>query len=136
MRVRVLRGRVVIRESEPPQVGRIVVPQNYYDKHRRETKSHRGTVLALGAPQRTRKGVEVPPGFAVGDTVHYVFALAGSEEFRTIVWVDGKRAHVMVQEEVLVVEYQTVAWRSSVSEDHDPKASVYFEPLDELEASR
>jgi co-chaperonin GroES (HSP10) len=135
--VRVLRGRAIIREAEPLQLGRIIIPQDYYDKHRRDTKSHRGVVLDMGAPQLTRKGVEVPPGFRVGDVVHYIFSLQGSEQLRTVAWTDGKTAHVMAHEEVIAVEEREsfTQWCPSV-DDEDARQARYFADHDELEASR
>jgi hypothetical protein len=84
-------------------VGRIAVPQDYYDKHRRETRSHRGVVLAVGPPALTGAGVEIAPEFRVGDIVHYVFSLVGSEKSRAGVW-EGGRCVWVAQEEIIGLE--------------------------------
>ena len=102
--MRLLRGRVAVREILPVSSGRIVFPDDYNDKHIRETKSHRGLVLAMGAPAVTARGAEVAPGFGVGDIVHFVFALQGCEQSRINTWTDGGPCVWVAQEEVIAVE--------------------------------
>ena len=112
MNVLPLRGRVAIRELLSKQEGRIILPDDYHDRHERDRTSHRGIVLGLGPPARTRAGVEVPPEFLVGDTVLFVFdadnGVQGggfTEKARAGVWpVDGGPCTWVMQEEVIAVE--------------------------------
>jgi co-chaperonin GroES (HSP10) len=88
--VRLLRGRVVVREIQTVS-SRLWTP----DPNERETKTHRGIVLAKGPPALTRKGHEVPHGFEIGDVVqfHYVHL----KELSINEWIDGKPANWMPQ---------------------------------------
>jgi hypothetical protein len=61
----------------------------------RETKTHTGVVLGMGAPSLTKGGAEVPQGFVVGDVVQYHFE--HHQAAATRVWTDGKLAHVVPQ---------------------------------------
>jgi hypothetical protein len=78
--------------------------------------AHVGRVIAMGPPARTRLrwdwsqedwvgDVEVPPAFAVGDTVVYVWALRGTEAARTYDGFDEYEGHVafVAQEEVIAI---------------------------------
>lgn len=85
--LRLLRGRVVVRQH-PDVESRIILPDISGDTHR-TTRIHWGTVLALGPPPRTRRGIEVPWDVAPGDVVAFVYAMA-MERYRKlgdIVWV-------------------------------------------------
>lgn len=94
---RLLRGRVVIREdmkADVDQYTHIVVPDVWTcddkDAIARARSWHRGTVLAMGPPALTKRGVEVPFGFGVGDTV--LFHFEHHERAATRPWVDGQDA--------------------------------------------
>jgi co-chaperonin GroES (HSP10) len=118
MKLRLLPGRVAIREDLPEKVGAIVLPGGYHQAHERDRRSHRGIVLAVGPPARTRKGVEVPLGFGPGDVVHFVFDSApaygdasrlgvggATEKARRGVWPkDGLPCTWVAQEEIVAVE--------------------------------
>ena len=118
MKLRLLRGRVAIREDLPTSIGAIVLPGGYHQAHERDRRSHRGIVLAVGDPAVTRKGVEVPLGFGPGDVVHFVFDSApaygealrlgvggATEAARKGVWPgDGMPCTWVAQEEVVGVE--------------------------------
>lgn len=99
MRVRLLRGQVVIREdlrADTRHFRHIIVPgvsnaeRHDPDARQRARTWHRGNVLAMGAPMLTSKGVEVPHGFAVGDDV--IFHWQHREKSWTRPWVDGELA--------------------------------------------
>lgn len=100
-----LRGRVVIRELF--EDGTIWTPQG----NPRERLTHRGVVLALGAPALTPSGAEVPYEYGVGDTVQFHFT--ATEKGRIAPWSDGKPALWMawfeidaVIEPICNVEYE------------------------------
>lgn len=106
MTLKLLRGQVVVREeydADYTQYKHIIVPQlqgDSDDRHaiaRRRTW-HRGEVLSVGAPARTKKGVEVPHGFEVGDTVF--FHWEKNELNFTRPWTDGKLACWLMQKEI------------------------------------
>ena len=101
--LRLLRGRVAIREILPTS-SLIAFPDDWHDKHVRDSKSHRGLVLAMGPPALTLSGAEVAPGFAPGDVVHFVFALQGCEKSRINTWTDDKPCVWVAQEECIAVE--------------------------------
>lgn len=83
MTIHPMRGQVVVRELfESSPIWRPDAP--------RDRRIHRGTVLALGAPARTSRGVEVPFGFGVGDVVLYSFV--HNEAAFTCPWTDGGKA--------------------------------------------
>lgn len=93
-RIRLLRGQVVIREDLRADTGEythLIIPDRFSPHnpdHAQESRTwHRGTVLAMGAPMLTKRGVEVPHGFAVGDEV--IFHWAHHEKSWTREWVDG-----------------------------------------------
>lgn len=95
--MKVLRGRVIIREdygADYEQYSHIIVPtpstKDDKDAVARARTWHRGKVLALGAPALTKKGVEVPHGFEVGDTV--LFHWEHYEKGFTRPWTDGELA--------------------------------------------
>lgn len=103
--LRLLRGRVAVREIlETRTTSGLHLPDDYHDRHTRDRKSHRGTVLAMGAPALTAGGAEVEPGFVVGDVVHFVFALHGCEKSRVNTWTDGETVAWVAQEEIIAVE--------------------------------
>lgn len=87
--MRLLRGRVLIREdlkADTSHFSRIIAP-DVSTKHDEKAVArartwHRGVVLQIGPPAMTRKGVEVPHGFAVGDVV--IFHWAHAESMWTI----------------------------------------------------
>jgi co-chaperonin GroES (HSP10) len=121
MTIRLLRGRVAIREILPTKSGRIVLPDDYHDKHERDRTSHRGLVLAMGPPARTASGAEVTPGFAPGDVVHFVFALHGTEASRVNTWpADGGRVVWVAQEEVTAVEDADDETACDCESEHGP----------------
>jgi len=101
--IRPLRGRVIVREdveADYSHLRHIVVPDVINDDHptalaRRRTW-HRGRVVAMGEPARTRKGAEVPHGFNVGDLI--VFHWAHLESAWTFEWPDGSRVACIPQE--------------------------------------
>lgn len=87
MTVRPMRGQVVLRDVKPALSSVVWAP----DGNPRQVKTHRGKVLALGAPPRTKAGVDVPWSFAVGDEVVYHFA--HHERSFTVSWPeDGEPA--------------------------------------------
>jgi len=105
--VRPLRGRAFL-AKDPRESGRetayrgIIIPATAHNP--RETREHRGRVLALGPPARTEDGTStVPWGCKVGDEVLFVYAVA-LEKVRTIemLGIDGEIV-VVGQEEVLGV---------------------------------
>jgi len=99
-----LRGRVVIREIKDRYYGLIQLPDSALEPSRSE-KSHRGIVLAVGAPMFAKKGArEIPHGFQVGDIVHYVFAAQYAERGRTSTWHDDLPVVWMTQWEIIAVE--------------------------------
>jgi co-chaperonin GroES (HSP10) len=86
MRVRPLRGQVVVRELPRERSSTLWTP----DPTARQIHTHRGKVLGLGPP-RLKGDVEVPHGFDVGDVVQYHFTV--HEEASTRPWpVDGEPA--------------------------------------------
>lgn len=106
MRLRLLPGRVAVRELLPLKVGRIYLPDNFHEtKENEEARtSHRARVLAVGPPARTAKGVELAPEFSIGDVVIFVFGLQGCEKYRRGVWLgDGEPCTWIAQEEVIAI---------------------------------
>ena len=85
MKVRLLRGQVVVRETSAKQ-SVIWSPEG----KRKDVRTHRGVVLGMGAPALNGT-VEVEPGFKVGDVVQYHFM--HHEEAHTREWPeDGTKA--------------------------------------------
>jgi hypothetical protein len=94
--VKPLRGRVVIRPIIETQIGSLHLPQMHRDWQREADRyagkkaqsSHRGIVVAMGDPVTHHpSGVDIPPGFEVGDEVFYVWS-HNEKEF-TKPWGDG-----------------------------------------------
>lgn len=110
MKVRLLRGQVVVREDKDAEFRHLCIlvpgPSTKHDKDAvpRSRAWHKGTVLAMGEPMRTEKGVEVEPGFDVGDTVFFHFD--HHEKSWTRPWVDGEEAVWVPQWCVDAVEEQ------------------------------
>lgn len=95
--VKPLRGRVVIKPKIEDTYGSLVLPSMHRDwqreaeryKGRRAQSSHRGTVVAMGAPAKHYPSeTEIPPGFAVGDEVFFVWT-HNEKEF-TKPWGDSE----------------------------------------------
>ena len=130
-----LRGRVLL-EKDRYEAGKdglspggIIIPASHYNARDNDgPQVHRGKVIAMGPPARTRKGHEVAPGFRVGDTVLFVYALA-TEDFRTVYFPqihDGVMV-VVAQEEVQAVvgsDHGTTEYRAATGEraHYDPMA--------------
>jgi len=99
--VRVMRGQIVIREDRGAYHGQttILIPElgTYREQQERRTV-HRGRVLAMGPPARTRKEAEVPPGFSIGDEV--IFHWTHLEKAWTREWIDGEEAVWIPQQNV------------------------------------
>jgi co-chaperonin GroES (HSP10) len=75
-----LRGRVRIMPDEAPRrIGSIIIPDQAKDDGRDRTKPRTGIVLAIGAPVVSKKGVELPYDFCVGDRVLYQFGQLSSD---------------------------------------------------------
>jgi co-chaperonin GroES (HSP10) len=98
MKIRPMRGQVVVREVE------MTSPVLWTPSpSQRDVSTHMGEVLALGAPARLTEhpsSPEVPHGFRVGDLVQYHFGAMGTQEARTRTWSDGKPATWMTQAEI------------------------------------
>jgi hypothetical protein len=101
------RGWVVVREEK--RRSSIIVDPGFGEDVARQTKTHRGRVLAIGPPAllhgfETVDGVkaprdwEVPHLFEVGDIVQFHFE--GTEKGRTTVWSDGESCLCMAQREI------------------------------------
>ena len=96
--VRLLRGRVIVRELDP--TSSIWMPV----QTARNVRTHRGVVLGMGPPavqefvvDGVSRLVDVPHGFKVGDVVQYHFE--HHQEAWTQVWPpDGKLATLIAQE--------------------------------------
>ncbi len=108
---RPLRGRVAVRPLVPRRTGSIWHPDTSPDYERSDQKalgikaqsSHRGFVLAVGAPMQTPKlRAEVPLDFTPGDEVVYVFGQRGTEESRAGEW-NGEPCLWLAQEEIIAV---------------------------------
>ncbi len=107
--IRVMRGQVVIREdldAAHRQFSHIVTLRSRdgddAKAEQRARTSHRGVVLAMGPPARTKKDVEVDPGFKVGDEVYFVWSHL--EKAWTRPWPDdGLDAAWVPQQNVLAV---------------------------------
>lgn len=93
-----MRGRVVVRELK--ERSSLVIDPGRWNE--REVTTHRGVVLAVGAPVRTESGAEVPHGFKPGDVVRFHFE--ATEKGRIAPWEDGEPALWMAQREIDGVE--------------------------------
>ncbi len=96
--LRLLRGRVVVRRAPDVENTILILPDISGETHRK-TRIHAGTVLALGPPPRTVKGVEVPWDVRVGDKVYFVYALA-MERYRTLgdlAWIHCDELQAIVE---------------------------------------
>jgi len=89
-----LRGRAVIREEKARSS--VIVDPGIANE--REIRTHRGLVLALGAPVLLDSGAEVPWLCKPGDRVQFHFE--ATERGRTNVWEDGEPALYMAQREI------------------------------------
>lgn len=99
MKIRLMRGQVVVREDTPAPSAALWTPE----LGPRQVKTHRGVVLGLGPPARLTEhpsSPEVPHGFEVGDLVQFHFGAVGTQEARTRAWVDGKPATWLTQAEI------------------------------------
>lgn len=99
MKIKPMRGQVVVRELEAPPSAVLWTPE----QGARQVRTHRGVVLGLGPPARLTEGSsspEVPHGFEVGDVVQYHFGAVGTQASRTRAWSDGKPATWLTQAEV------------------------------------
>lgn len=90
--MRVLRGRVVVREHVA-QSSLWTPPPNP-----REQETHLGTVLAVGAGAFSKGGVEVLIDVKPGDVVSFHYE--ATEKGRTAPWEDGKPALYLAQREI------------------------------------
>ena len=86
MKIRPMRGQVVVREVAASPSSVLWTPE----MRAREVRTHTGRVLAMGPPARTAGGVEVAPGFSVGDLIQWHFT--SNEANATRVWEDGEPA--------------------------------------------
>ena len=96
--IRPMRGQVVVRELHEAHF--LWTP----DPNPRQVKTHRGQVIAMGAPALTPKsfdgerwvgGVEIPHGFREGDIVQ--FHWSHNAEAFTMAWQDGEPASWLPQ---------------------------------------
>jgi co-chaperonin GroES (HSP10) len=103
-----LRGRIIIRPTgdsggfahEFRRAGLVMPDTLAFDpRHQKNQNSlARGVVVAMGAPALTKTGVEVPPGFSVGDEVFHI----GQHQSRLYEW-NGEMCRACSQEEVVGV---------------------------------
>ena len=116
---RMLRGRVVIREIRTKSSILITPdPTSFNEYAKYDERTHRGIVLAKGAPPLTETGHEVQGFFfEPGDTVEFHFA--GTEKGRTALWEDGEPAVWLHFEEVDAVleDGQPAVWVPQASVD-------------------
>ena len=94
MKIRLLRGQVVVRELRPKHSSII----HMLDDNPRSVKTHRGVVLQKGPPAEIAPGVPVPHLFEEGDEV--VFHFEDHEGKRTRPWTDGENAVWLMQKEI------------------------------------
>jgi hypothetical protein len=114
MGLKLLPGRVAIRELDERPTGLIVFSDYEADYTRRDQKSvgklaqssHRGRVLDVGPPARMPWGTPLPLGFGPGDEVVYVFGPGMIEEARRGEWM-GEPCVWIAQEEVQAVVERT-----------------------------
>jgi hypothetical protein len=101
VRVRLMRGQVVVRELDASPSSALWTPDPR--ARARDVKTHRGLVLALGPPARVTEhpsSAEVPYGFEVGAIVQYHFGAVGTQASRTRAWTDGEPATWLCAAEV------------------------------------
>jgi co-chaperonin GroES (HSP10) len=92
--VRVLRGRVVVRELKPSVGESIWTPA----VDPRDQTTHTGKVLAVGPGAFSKGGVECPIDVKPGDVCQFHFE--GTEKGRLAPWEDGKPALYLAQREI------------------------------------
>jgi co-chaperonin GroES (HSP10) len=87
----------MIRPIEPDRShGGIIIPDP--QKRTNANTLGRGIVLAMGPPALSKKGVEVPPNFKVGDEVLHIGQHVSRDS-----WNNGERVRYCAQEEVQCV---------------------------------
>lgn len=99
-----LPGRVFVRPMPRHRIGLIILDQDddaETGDHPERHWTHEGTVVALGAPAKTKRDAEVPHEYAPGSHVYYCFN-QGTESQRTIL-LDGKKHVVLHQMEIMAV---------------------------------
>ena len=96
--IRLMRGQVAVRETPPEPSSILWTPT----PNPREVTTHRGVVLALGAPSLIN-GREVAWGFDVGGVVQFHFE--HNEKAHTLPWIDGGDAVWLPQRCVDAVIY-------------------------------
>lgn len=103
-----LRGRVAIRQDD--RVSSIIHdPWADRESRLRQQKSHRGVVVAMGAPAQTPIGAEGPTDFKVGDKVEFVFGAPNSGGWGGLVesarqgWWGEERVVWCAMEEIIAV---------------------------------
>lgn len=117
--LRPLRGRVFLRplgdaagrelvthaDGTRRTTGGIIAPETVHDNRRHgagAAQIHRGVVVAMGPPARTKKGALAMTEYELGTEVYFVFALEGTEETRRV-RVGEEGLVVMAQEEIVAV---------------------------------
>ena len=110
-----LRGRVIVRPTgdsggyaDSFRRAGLVMPDTLAFDARNEKNQNslgRGIVVAMGPPARTKKGVEIPPGFKVGDEVIHI----GQHLSRLYQW-NGEECRACSQEEVCGVIEAIGGW--------------------------
>jgi co-chaperonin GroES (HSP10) len=93
--VALLPGRVVIRTDRERGLIRGIILPDWRDGD--ETQIHKGTVLRMGPPARSKWGHDVPPGFSVGDRVLFVWTALEKQ------WKLGQDVALLPQENVVAV---------------------------------
>lgn len=102
MKIRLLRGRVAMREDRS-RSAILFTPDESESDRKYKTKVHVGTVLGMGPPQLTKKGHEITPNYAPGDKVYFVFGREMVEAGREIPWEDGLPCYIVAADEVIGV---------------------------------
>lgn len=92
--VRILRGRVVVREDK--RRSSIIIDPMPGDP--REETTHRGVVLAVGAGAPSKGGIDCPLDVKPGDVVQFHFE--GTERGRLATWDDGQPAIWLAHREI------------------------------------
>jgi co-chaperonin GroES (HSP10) len=114
MKIRLLRGQVVVREDMSARFSRytdlgLIVPDTVIAEERKR-RWHRGRVLQMGAPALDEFGHEVPFGFDVGDQV--IWHWITHEPSWTRPYVDGELACWLPQECIDAVIDPNPEWAS------------------------